>query len=132
MEVILQTPKPPGVIKQVGGSRGMKDSERSYTVASSSFGFSGGRYIGAKIERAAIKAARVQFRKAASEGGANSGSNSVDLTLSEITKSRGGRKDSASYTVTRVAKPPTSIGGFATGIVSRWNYSIQRIPSSRQ
>lgn len=110
----------------------MKDDESSFTVQSSSFGITGGRYIHTNINRAAIKAARQLFIKAQKKRPSSSNNRVVEFQLKDITKGKGDRRSkTALYRVTRTKKPVPKQFQQGEGFVSEWNYKIERLSQSK-
>ncbi|KAG1669793.1 hypothetical protein FOA52_001623 [Chlamydomonas sp. UWO 241] len=111
---------------------GMKETDSSFTVKSSSFGITGGRYIHANMNRAAVKAARQLFFKAQKARPSSADNRVVEFQLVDITKGKGSsRSKPAFYRVTRTKKEKSETMQWTTGnkIVSLWTYKAERIPS---
>jgi len=110
----------------------MKDTDSSFTVKSSSFGISGGRYIHAMMNRAANKAGRQLFIKAQKKRLSSADNRVVEFQLIDITKGKGSsRSKPAFYRVTRIKREKAETMQWKTGnkIVSIWKYKTERIPS---
>ena len=110
----------------------MKETERSFTVISSSFGRTGGRYVADDPATAGQHAARQLFRSAEKES-RNKGSMSVTLTIREITRVAGAKNKEFTYTVTKEKKPASEIkvkvfpkkDGSKVEFTPRWNYVVK-------
>lgn len=115
---------------RVTGGGKMKETDSSFTVKSSSFGNTGGRYIHASMNRAAIKAARQLFFKAQKARPSSADNRVVEFQLVDITKGKGSsRSKPAFYRVTRTKKPASKTMQWTTGnkIVSNWDYKSERV-----
>lgn len=112
-----------------GGSTRMKDQESSYTVSSSSFGITGGRYVHTSINRAAVKAARQLFIKAQKQRPSSANNRVVEFQLKDITKGKARRDQSAIYRVTRKKKAIPK--AFRDKFSSEWDYKVVRVPQNQ-
>lgn len=85
----------------------MKPGSRAFTVVSSTFGYTGGRYVAMNPAEAGRKAGRKLFMKAENERRSSTANNFVQLELMEITRSPDvhGIKDRYFYTVERKPIP---------------------------
>lgn len=111
----------------------MKETDSSFTVKSSSFGISGGRYIHSEMQRAAIKAARQLFLKAEKRGLPGARGSTVEFTLADITKGKGKRRSKPTlYSVKRTRKPSPTPMEWNSGnkIVSEWTYKADRLDTA--
>jgi len=114
-----------------GGSTRMKESESSYTVKSSSFGITGGRYVHSNINRAAIKAARQLFFKAQKRRPSGANNRVVEFQLVDITKGKGDKRNKpAFYRVSRKKKTPKQFD-LGSMFVSEWDYKVERLPANK-